>query len=399
MENKFNFTAARLQAIPIPTGKSAIYYDSGQPGLRLLVTPTGNKSYQLQWWSKTLQKPLTKTLGKFRVISITDARQQAASLIAEINAGSDIEKNKREALRSKLLQPSVQDFSKIFIERHCEAKNLKTTSEIKRIIEKEIVKEIGTIKMCDVHRVDLISLLDKIQDRGKLILCNRVHSVLSKMFNFAIERGVLEISPLQGVKKRAAEVKRERVLNDSEIRLLWNSLGDSTTSLLLKFLLLTGQRTGETRLAEWSEIENNIWHIPAQKTKNGTPHDIPLSTGANDILKILKERQTCRYIFHGNRDKADGTHRAPLDKDFEGHHLKSSIKKFGWERTTVHDLRRTMRSKLAELGISPIVGEKILNHKIQGVLPIYDRFDYRREKEEALQKWSDHIHCLVNNYQ
>lgn len=100
MENKFNFTAARLQAIPTPTGKSAIYYDSGQPGLRLLVTPTGNKSYQLQWWSKVLRKPLTKTLGKFRVISITDARQQAAGLIAEINAGSDIEKNKREALRS-----------------------------------------------------------------------------------------------------------------------------------------------------------------------------------------------------------------------------------------------------------------------------------------------------------
>jgi integrase len=394
MINRFNFTMNRLQDIPIPS-KRTVYYDDGQPGLRLLVTPTGNKSFQFQMWSKKHRKPLTRTLGKFRTISLLEARRQAAALIIEINTGIDIERVQAESNRTRLLEPTVQDFSKIFIERYCKAKGLKSIKETQRILNKDILPNIGKIKMSDVKKQDIVHLLDIIQDRGAKILCNRTLSVLSKMFNFASERDVIAFSPVFGIKKPGIEIRRERVLSNQEIKILWNSLGDSMSSMLIKFLLLTGQRTGETRQAEWSEISENVWHIPPTKTKNKRANSIPLSSGALAIIDHIKPFSKGRYLFPGKKHGSVASDQC-LDKDMPGHHFQRVISKLKWERTTVHDLRRTMRSKLSELGVVPIVAEKILNHIIPGILPVYDRYDYFNEKKEALQKWNDYLETIIN---
>lgn len=385
----------KLHDIPIPD-KRTIYYDNNQPGLRFLVTPTGNKSFQFQMWSKKLGKPLTRTLGKFRTISLLEAREKAAGLITEINDGVDIERVQAESNRARLLEPTVQDFSAVFIERYCQAKQLRSIKETKRILDKEICPHIGKIKMSDVKRADLIHLLDKIQDRGALILCNRVHSVLSKMFSFAIERDVIEISPVYGVKKRGVELKRERILSNDEIRLLWKSLKNSTSCMLLKFLLLTGQRTGEARQLEWSELNGNVWLIPSTKSKNKSSHTVPLSTGAMEIVEHMKTVSHGRYVFPGKRSESKSAD-CCLDENMAGHHFQRAIKKYGWERTTVHDLRRTMRSKLSELGIAPMVAEKILNHKIPGIISVYDHHEYLNEKQDALQKWCNRLNEILNS--
>lgn len=248
--------------------------------------------------------------------------------------------------------------------------------------------------MNEVKKADIIDLLDKIQDRGTLTMCNRTHSVLSQLFNFAVERDVIEISPVSRLKKRGIEKKRDRVLSDEEVKLLWDSLGNSTTSMLLKFLLLTGQRTGEARLAKWSDIENGNWLIPGGNTKNKTAHKVPLSTGATAIIERMKTTSHGQYVFPG-RPSRSNNQESCLDKDAPGHHLQRVIANFGWERTTVHDLRRTMRSKLSELNVTPMVSEKILNHTITGIMSVYDHYDYQGEMSKALQKWSDYLECII----
>lgn len=384
----------RLHAIPTPDTR-VVYYDTSQPGLRLLVTPTGNKSFQFQMWSKKLGKPLTRTLGKFRTLSLSEAREKTVILIAQLNSGVDIERVQAESYRKRLLEPTVQDFSIVFIERYCHAKQLRSIKETQRIFNKEIIPEIGKIKLSEVKKVDLINILDKIQDRGKLTLCNRVHSVLSKMFNFAIERDVIDASPVYGIKKRGAEIKRERVLSNDEIKMLWESLKNSTSCMLLKFLLLTGQRTGEARQLEWSEINGNVWLIPATKSKNKYSHAVPLSSGAMEIVEYMKSISQGRYVFPGKPSGLKYSDRC-LDENVPGHHFQRVIKSFGWERTTVHDLRRTMRSRLSEIGISPMVAEKILNHKIPGIISVYDHHDYLIEMQEALQKWCIYLNKIIN---
>lgn len=394
MDKKFTFTMKRLNELPIPNEKNLYYYDEVQPGLRLLVTLTGNKSFQFQQRSKKLGKPLTRTIGKLKSTSLDVARKEAAKLLAELNEGVDIEKEIKESRRARLLEPTVLDFSKIFIERHCEAKQLRSKQEIQRILNKYILPVIDKLKMNEVKKADIIDLLDKIQDRGTLTMCNRTHSVLSQLFNFAVERDVIEISPVSRIKKRGIETKRDRVLSNEELKLLWDSLGNSTTSMLLKFLLLTGQRTGEARLAKWSDIENGNWLIPGENTKNKTAHKVPLSTGATAIIERMKTTSHGQYVFPGRATIASKQDSC-LDKDAPNHHLQRVISKFDWERTTVHDLRRTMRSKLSELGITPMISEKILNHTIPGIMSVYDHYDYQEEMSKALQKWSDYLEDII----
>jgi len=396
MDNKFRFTMERLQAIPTPD-KRTVYYDISQPGLRLLVTSTGNKSFQFQMWSKKHAKPLTRTLGKFRTISLAEAREQSAVLITELNTGVDIERSQEESDRARRLSPTIQDFSVDFIELYCEAKKLRSIKQIQRIIDKDILPAIGRIKMVDIKRADLIDLIDTIQKRGALILCNRVHSVLSKMFNFAIGRGVVEMSPVDGLQKRGVEVKRERVLSNEEIKMLWNSLGNSSSCMLIKFLLLTGQRTGEARQLEWSELTtDNVWQIPSSKTKNKSPHKVPLSSGAMGIINHMKSVSNGRYAFPGKKSGCN-IGGCCLDPNMASHHFQRAVKQFGWERTTVHDLRRTMRSKLSELGVAPMVAEKVLNHKIPGIISVYDHHEYFNEKQDALQRWDDLLQSILND--
>lgn len=99
-----------------------------------------------------------------------------------------------------------------------------------------------------------------------------------------------------------------------------------------------------------------------------------------------------KYAFPGR----DHHKECCLTDKAAGLHFRRIINKLGWDdRTTPHDLRRTMRSKLSEIGIPPMIAEKVLNHKIPGIINVYDRHDYLEEKREALQKWSDYLKVVL----
>lgn len=382
MSNKFNFTMNKLRVIK-PSEKRVIYYDLGQPGLRMLVTPTGNKTFQFQMWSKKLGKPLTQTLGKFDTLSLENARIKASALVKEINDGVDIENKKAEEKRARQLDPTVKEFSEVYIDRYCKPKKLKSLKEIQRILDKNILPEIGKLKMSEVNKAHLVQLLDIIEDRNAITACNRTLSVLSKLFNFALERDAIKIPPTYGMKKRGVETVRKRTLSDNEIKQLWESLDDSPISMLLKFLLVTGQRTGEARFMEWIDIDmdENLWTIPESKTKNERIHIVPLSPLAMKILgEMKKKKNDNNYVFPGRK--------GVLDIGSPNHYFQKSIKDFDWERTTPHDLRRTVKTRLGELGISGHIKNEVMNHERRGMDKHYDHHSYLLEKTYALYEWA-----------
>ena len=219
MANRFAFTVTRIDHLE-PIEKRYFVYDDKQPGLRMYVTPSGTKTFQFQFRSKKHGKIVTATLGKYPALKIYEARDQAASLLSEVNAGVDIESKKRDERSNRVLDPTVKDFAKEFIERHCK-QNKRTWQEDQRMLKKDIIPVIGNLRMTEVKKRDINNVLDKIQDRGALTACNRTLAVLSKMFNFAIERDVIELPPTYGIKKRNKEVSRDRLLSDDEIKLLW----------------------------------------------------------------------------------------------------------------------------------------------------------------------------------
>jgi len=390
MSERFPLTIKKIDELE-PKGKRFYVYDDKQPGLRLYITPSGIKTFQFQVRSKGLDKIVTETLGKYPALKINEAREKAALLLSDVNSGTDIEGKKRDARRKRLLDPTVIEFAEEFIEKYCKPKK-RTWQEDQRILNKNIIPEIGSLHMKEVKKRDIVAVLDKIENRGALIACNRTLAVFSKMFNFALERDVIEIFPVYGIKKRGEEKSRDRILSDNEIKLLWESLGDTSVSMLLKFLLITGQRTGETRQMQFNEINEGLWTIPSEKTKNKLTHIVPLSSMALDIIQEMKRKSNGDYVFSG-RIKCEGdiAGNKCIEKNVAAHHFRKIIKNFGWVRTTVHDLRRTVRSNLSMLKIRKTVAERILNHKEQGISAVYDRHDYLDEKKEALQKWSDKL--------
>ena len=243
-----------------------------------------------------------------------------------------------------------------------------------------------------ITRADVRAMLDKIVDDAP-IMANRVHSIARKLFNWAVENEIVAASPIAGVKPPAEEASRDRVLSDDELRVVWCAADKTGPPFgpLVKLLILTGQRRGEVAGMEWSEIdiENRLWTLPRERTKNDRRHEVPLSTQALAIIKQLP-RISDRYVFSIN-----GT--APINSFGKN---KDSLDELlpdmpSW---VIHDLRRTVASGMARLGINLPVIEKVLNHvsgSFAGIVGVYQRHDFADEKRKALEVWANHIAELI----
>jgi integrase len=210
------------------------------------------------------------------------------------------------------------------------------------------------------------------------------------MFNFAVERDIISITPCYGIKAPAKENRRDRLLSEEEIKSFWRGLEISSMSepskLALKLQLVTGQRKGEIVCSEWDEFDfkNAWWTIPASKSKNSNNHLVPLPKLALESLKELKTFSgESKWLFPS---PTNDRHIAPTSVD---HALRRSIKKFKDVKPfTPHDLRRTAASHMTALGVSRLVVSKLLNHVENSVTAIYDRHSYDKEKRAAVDAWS-----------
>ncbi len=193
------------------------------------------------------------------------------------------------------------------------------------------------------------------------------------------------------------ETPCERKLSVDEIKTLWAALPDSAAGRALKLLLLCGQRSSEIRLMTWAELEGNVLTIPGSRTKNGKTQVLPLPDQAMQLIEQQREvTGNGKYVFEGRRWGGTGNHGDyPMGEHTLLKRLKETLHAAGVEKASVHDLRRTFRSELSRLKVDVIVAEKLLNHKLRGILGTYDRHDYFEEKGVALQKWGDALERLV----
>lgn len=230
-----------------------------------------------------------------------------------------------------------------------------------------------------------------------MLQSNRLRAILSSMYSFGVNRGVVEYNPVRLVKPLAPEHQRDRVYSDEEIKIIWKrfELEVEPFRSVFKMLLVCGQRAGETRMAEWKHIsDENIWHIPAENTKANREQNLPLSEMAISILEEIKEiTGNTDYVFASPRKKNEPI--AWLQNASKRVRDNCSVNDF-----RLHDLRRTVASNLAKMGFDRTIIGKTLNHKgIAGdsmVTAVYDRYKYLDEKGEALKKWSEYLNRLIN---
>jgi integrase len=259
--------------------------------------------------------------------------------------------------------------------------------EVQRYLQK-CAAPLHRLKLEEIDRRKIAVLLAEIETSRGPTARNRTRTVLSAMFTWAIQEGLVDLNPVQGTAKAAENRSRERVLSQEELRKLWHSLGDDRFSNIIRLLLLTGCRRNEIGKLAWSEINpaRKMIVLPPERTKNGRPFELPLSAQASAIIERTPRRNSSDFLF---------AERGFNDWDRAKQELDERLNIAPWR---LHDLRRTCASQLGELGVLPHYIEAILNHQSghkAGVAGIYNRARYTDEMRSALQRWADHVERIT----
>lgn len=368
-------------------------------GLYFVVQPSGAKSWAFRY--RVGGKSRKLTIGSFPAIDVSEARKQASAASDEVKRGGD------PAFARKQAATSSDTFGSVairFIEKYARPKNRSwdQTARLLGLAEKDgeltktgggVIAKWGNRKLGDIKQADVIRLLDSIVDDGSPISANRTLAAVRKLFNWAEGRYGLATNPCDRVEMPGAENARDRILTDEELKAVWLAavkMGGAFGNAV-KLLILTGQRRNEVAGIEWRELDlpNKVWKLPRGRVKNDNGHEVPLSAPAlaviADVTKV--DRQELLFTTTGTTP-ISGFSKAKADIDEES----------GVEDWTLHDLRRTMASGMARLGISLPVIEKILNHSsgsFRGVAGVYQRHSFADEKRHALDAWAAHVTRVV----
>jgi integrase len=259
---------------------------------------------------------------------------------------------------------------------------------------------LGDPKLSSVTRKNLQHVLDEVKADGRGVTANRILTHCKTFFDWCVTREHCQTSPTVGIKKPFKEQPKDRWLSDDEIKLFWAACYQvhETYGALGRLLLLTGQRLGEVASMRFEEIDDAVWSIPKEKTKNGKAHTVPL---CDEAIRLIKDD---RFAVRTSGFVVSKTGVNPMSNFSRA---KVSIAKamqnasgVDIEPWTFHDLRRTYATGMQRLGVVIPVTESLLNHvsgSRAGFVGVYQRYEYKEEKIEAAKKWSDHIISFVNN--
>ncbi len=346
--------------------------------------PAGTKTFTYRSRKKSGIRRVA--IGAYPAMSLQEVRERYLEHERTRAEGGDPQRESRKH-RESLAEVTCAMFAEIYMDRWAIPRK-RTHAQDRRMLDKDIIPRIGSMRVIDVTRADIVAVTDRIAKRGSPISANRTLSVLKRFFSFAIERGILEHSPCAHVRAPAKENRRDRVLSPEEIVAFMSALDQSHMSLqvntALRFLLVSSQRLGEVASMAWENVDltNRIWSLPAARSKNGRGNRIPLSTRA---VLILREMQTTGGSEGWVFPNAEGRH---IRGDSISRALSRLIKQFDLNHFTPHDLRRTAATQISGMGVDRTTLRRILNHTDHSTTAIYDRYAYETEVRQALDKWS-----------
>ncbi len=366
------------------------------PGMQLVVQPSGSKSYTL--FTRINGTLINIRLGSAGVLTLAQAREEARAKLGLVAAGKDPRAAKPTA--SAAVTETFAIVAQRFVERHAKVHNRKWRETV-QMLERDVLPRWRHRPIDSVTKRDVIALLDGIVDRGAPVMANRTLAMLRKLFNWSIERGVLEASPCDRVKRPGAEAARDRVLSDDELALVWRAAGSLPypSGPFFRLLILSGQRRTEVSGMTWAELDPALalWVLPRARVKTDVEHALPVSTAMRDILRNLPRIASAPgYVFTINGQAAlAGFCRIKHRLDAAITTLNDGAPIPPW---TPHDLRRSAATGMAKLGIGLPTVEKILNHRsgsFGGVAGIYMRHTFRDEMAAALETWGRHVQALA----
>ncbi|TGD63363.1 site-specific integrase [Tabrizicola sp. WMC-M-20] len=382
---KTKLTPKFIESIKANPAKRLDFRDDLMPGLVLRVSQSGTKTFCLH--RRINGKMRRLTIGRFGVLTLAEARERVRQVLYEIESGRFEERTGVEVEDRKTLGEVIPDY----VEKHAKSQNRDWRNKQSLLAK---FTDLHGKRLDKIKRADVVKALDAIVVSAP-VSANRALAHLKHLMNWCVDRGMLDTSPLTGMKLPTKETPRERVLTNVELRALWAAcdadgypFGDC-----IKLLILSGQRRSEVAEMRWSELDldKRLWTLPSVRAKNGKQHSVPITDAMLTVLRRVPRYLTSDFVF-------TTTGKTPISGFGR---LKERMDKAlpqGTESWIIHDIRRTMSTNLAMLGVPQPVTEALLNHKsgvVSGVAAIYNVYSYADEKREALGAWSKHIVKVV----
>ena len=417
-----NATVAKLT---LPPGRSElIVFDERLKGFGVRLRAGGKRTWIVQY--RVGKKQRRRTIGPVNMIMAARAYAAAERDLAEVRLGEDPQAKKKE-------DRSRADMSLIsFAARFLQYKKGRLKARSYEQLKSHLAKHWAPLWDLSIHKItrsDIDAGLRKITTERGPFAANRARASLSIFFSWAVKEGIVDTNPVIATNRPTDERARDRVLSDAELIAIWESCRDDDYGRIIRLLILTGQRRDEVGSITRSEINlaQGKWNIPPDRTSNGRAHEVPLSNLAIDILEGAMALKGGQSIFgNGARGRSNDTRgfsgwsKAKLALDqrieevtgitpyWEARDAPQSVttsidrpvemifqRPGAWR---VHDIRRTVAVRLADLGVPPHVIEAILNHirgHNAGMAGAYNHELYAAEKRQALDLWAAQIEAIA----
>lgn len=397
-------------------GKRTRYRIEGTEGLWLDVSVTGKAYWYVRYQpgGRGTRTERWYRVGSLQSVSLGEASQKARDILTAAYARERDPHAERKAKRSETM--TLGDLYDDWHDRH--AANLARVATDESIWTTHIKNGLGRQRLAALKRAEIGKLRDKVVKTGGPIASNNVLILINRVLNWGVDEGLLEFNPAARLRKVGEVKPRERVLADEDIPKFWAALDamesmsgehmakgekgrmlSPATRSALRLMLLTGQRRTEVVEAEKAELQlqgsDPVWTIPGARTKNGLLHRVPLCPMAlAEFSKALAASPAkSPFVFPSPEDP-----RTPISAAAVTRAMARLVDELKIGRVSPHDLRRTVGTQLAKLGLPTHVRSLVLNHSAISrsiTDAVYNRYAYDKEKREALNLWEHALASII----
>ena len=384
-----------VAALDLLGGKTdVIHFDDDLKGFGYRLRAAAGGKVVRSWLVQYRRAGATRRLllGPGNVLAAEAARAAAKKALARVALGEDPQGDRAERRsKDKLTRLDAM------IEEYLKGKQIEvrasTFREVKRYLTGSYFEPLHSMPVDSISRRDIAARLVIISRENGNVTAACARTTISAFFTWAMQMGLVEQNPVIGAIQPKDSEPGSHVLTDPEIVALWRACGDDDFGRVVKLLVVTGCRRGEVGGIRWSELDpdKGTWTIPSGRSKNGRAHTLPLPQLAWEIIEGVRHRATRDHLFgvHAGEGFTNWHAKGNLDA-----RLGAAIRPYH-----LHDIRRSVATRMADLGVQPHIIEQILNHQSghkRGPAGIYNRSSYERDVRAAIVLWADHVRALVD---
>jgi len=384
-------TDKTIAALTLAGKKDAIYFDDSLTGFGYRMRQGAGGKVSRSWIAQYRRAGASRRMliGSAEVVTADQARAKAKKVLAAVALGDDPQAEKAE--RRTKDQVTMRAVVNEYIADRTSDWRAQTRHGVTLYLTGPYFRTLHGMAVDKITRRDVASRLIAIKREHSPIVAAAARAKLSAFFVWCLRQGLTEHNPVIGTEQPKRTASRDRVLSDDELATIWRSCNDGDHGKIVRMMILTGCRRNEIGGMCWSEIapDKSTWTLPAVRSKNKRALTLPVLPMMREILDTVPQMASRDQLFGQRSEKGF----AGWDKGKQSIDEGSGVT--GWRR---HDLRRTVATRMADIGIAPHIIEAVLGHHggfRAGIAGVYNRSPYEREVRAALATWHDHLRAII----